>query len=370
MILQKRDWIISLFGMGITLIIAGILPFWLPIGAISAQESDTDTGLYDLSGEKIIPTGNNSYCLICHNQPFRVVNLADGYILNLYVPPSTVTNSVHGTSNQQGLLGCVDCHGADAFPHQNLPTDKREYTIKANQTCVGCHIDQARDLQNGLHEQAILAGNTQAAVCTDCHGAHDVQIVARQPQLVAGICSNCHKTTYDEWRTSPHIQVGMLGCASCHSPHTQTLRIASRQANDLCMNCHKAMPATIWAHNQHQAPTSDVGCVDCHMYTPQGNNAQFIANISTGHTMAIDTRACTSCHAGLAERSSTDETPMSAPHGETEMPTSASAPSDMVTLIQGLILGLGFGITGAAVFITRGNPKPSVITNGAGKNHE
>lgn len=376
MTLQKRHWIISLFGMGITLIIAGMLPLWLPSGVISAQEStpEPNAGLYDLSAQAITPTGDNSYCAVCHSQEFRVINLDDGYVLNLCVPASSIANSVHGTSNEKGLLGCVDCHGADAFPHNHLPSDRREYTLKANQTCVGCHHDQAQDLQNGLHEQAILAGNTQAAVCTDCHGAHDVQTVARQPQLVAGICSNCHQTTYQEWRTSPHIEVGVLGCATCHSPHAQTLRIASREANDLCINCHKAMPTDIWAHVQHEAPTSDVGCVDCHMYTPHGDDTtQFISDISTGHSMAIETVACTSCHERLEQTVSTDETIIEAPQGTIEAPSeaSSSAPSDTVSLLQGLILGLGFGITGAAVFITRGNKKhDEPIGEGENASHE
>lgn len=357
---HKRHWIITFFGMGLTLIIVGILPL-LPI---SAQEPPPNDGLYDLTATEITPTGDNSYCAVCHTQEFRTVNLADGFILNLYVPPSAIANSVHGTSNEKGLLGCVDCHGTDAFPHDNLPADRREYTIQANQTCVGCHNEQATELQNGLHERAILDGNTSAAVCTDCHGAHDVQTVARQPQLVAGVCGDCHETTYTEWRQSPHIEVGELGCSSCHSPHAQTLRIASGESNDLCVNCHKAMP-DVWAHTQHITDTSEVGCVDCHMYThdtdDNSENTQFISDVpqSTGHSMSIETIACTSCHAGLEQTVSTNTNPVvESPHGETESTTaSSSASSDTVSLLQGLILGLGFGITGAAVFITRGNKK-------------
>ncbi|HRF95421.1 MAG TPA: cytochrome c3 family protein [Aggregatilineales bacterium] len=361
MTLQKRHWIISLFGMGLTLIIAGLLPLLLPIAPISAQEetpSPPSEGLYDLSTVAITPTGDNGYCAVCHNQEFKAVTLSDGFVLNLFVPPSAISNSVHGTSNEQGTLGCVDCHGVDAFPHDNLPENRRDYTIATNQKCVGCHNEQATELQNGLHERAILAGNTDAAVCTDCHGAHDVQTVAREPQLVAGVCGNCHTSTYSEWRTSPHIDVDKLGCASCHSPHAQTLRIADGNANDLCINCHKVMP-DVWAHTQHIAiETNEVGCVDCHMHRPENDQTQFVSDAPTGHSMSIETIACTSCHEGLTQTISTGDTLPTLPNSEPEtIHSESSVSSDTVSLLQGLILGLGFGITGAAVFITRGNKK-------------
>jgi len=362
MTLHKRHWIITFFGIGMTLIITGLLPLFLPVSPVIAQEPPPPhDGLYNLTATAITPTGDNSYCAVCHNQPSRTVNLADGFILNLFVPPSAIGNSVHGTSNADDTLGCVDCHGADAFPHDNPPDNRRDYTITANQTCVGCHNEQATDLQSGLHEQAILAGNVNAAVCTDCHGAHDVQTVAREPQLVAGVCGDCHTTTYSEWRTSPHIEVGVLGCATCHSPHAQTIRIDTADTNDLCMNCHKTMP-DIWSHTQHIATESntesdEVGCIDCHMHTSDTPTTQFISDAPTGHSMSIATVACTSCHEGLTQQISTDTTPPTLPHSDIlATPADESAPpSDMVTLLQGLILGLGFGITGAVVFITRGN---------------
>lgn len=359
----KRHWIISLFGIGLTLMLAGIMPLFMPVTVAYAQEApppNDDVGLYDLTSTPIVPTGENSYCAVCHSTPSRVAISADGYIRNLYVPPSSVANSVHGDGNANGTLGCVDCHGADSFPHDTPFLNRRDYTLKTNQLCVGCHVDQARDLQNGLHEQAIMAGNKEAAVCTDCHGAHDVQHVTRHPQLLAAVCGDCHATTIQEWRTSPHINVDVLGCGTCHSPHAQTLRIASREANDLCMNCHGAMP-TIWVHSQHEDTIlMTTGCVDCHMYAPDHANG---GRIGTGHSMAIETIACTSCHADIAQRISTGElvVPESRPvitTAPTEESQEASVPADTIALIQGLILGIGFGITGAAVFITRGN-KPT-----------
>ena len=76
---------------------------------------------------------NNSYCAICHSQPGRVMTLADGSVLNLYVPPALIADSAHGT-NSSHPLGCIDCHGEDIFPHSGpSPAGVRAYRIETSQ---------------------------------------------------------------------------------------------------------------------------------------------------------------------------------------------------------------------------------------------
>jgi hypothetical protein len=313
--------------------------------------------IYDVNAYKITPTGNNSYCAVCHNQAWRAVTLKDGYVLNLFVSPETITNSVHGASNPKGALGCVDCHGQDSFPHTGVtPTDVRSYTLKSVNICVGCHAEEATHLKQGLHERAILLGNKAAAVCVDCHGAHDIQPVARQPQLIAGVCGDCHISTVNEWRTSPHVNIGPLGCATCHSPHTQDIR-GNQSVDSLCLNCHKQTPQ-LWIHKQHIETKEPVGCTNCHMYIAQPFVTLPTINFNpgttpTGHTMHVDTKPCTTCHEKL---------PASAPVTQpntTSQPETVSASAEggatNISLIQGLLLGLGFGATIAAVIVSRGN---------------
>lgn len=321
------------------------------------------------------PTGDNSYCAICHNQPMRVVTLADGYALNLYVPPDALHNSVHRD------LGCVDCHGEDAFPHNDpTPIDNRVYTIDSVTMCESCHEDASHDLSMGLHHQAIMEGNLEAAVCTDCHGAHDVQRVAREPQLVAGICGDCHVNTVSEWRVSPHVDIGPLGCATCHQPHRQTIR-GEYTANELCINCHKAMPDQ-WIHSQHIGVAygeKEVGCVDCHMYVHPTDNTQTVSlnpdDLLSGHSMIVDTASCTTCHEQAGDLPVSQVEPPTADvtvpevreggeNASTLIDSNVTDPdqelenaetTDLVPLIQGLLLGLGVGATFAAIFVARGN---------------
>jgi formate-dependent nitrite reductase cytochrome c552 subunit len=366
-------------GVGLTLIAAGLFPFANTLPAAFAQDEPLTTPesapveatpQTATTANTLVnipkPTGNNSYCLVCHNQPWRAVTLQDGYILNLYVDPRVIEASVHGSSSASGALGCVDCHGEDSFPHNSsTPTGARDYALKAVEMCYTCHQLQADDLAVGLHEQAILAGNKEAAVCTDCHGAHAVQPGTNQPQLVAGVCGTCHVSTYNEWRSSAHVDIGPLGCAKCHSPHSQELRVGS--SDELCLNCHKA-PSGIYAHTQHISSESHpVQCVDCHMYRTTDVLTTSVALMPTGHTMLMDTRPCNSCHEqlevtgkwsqiirGIDTELISQRDSLQARVSELESKLNTTEPgSQNIQLVQGLIAGLGLGITIAIVVIPR-----------------
>lgn len=415
-----------LIGLGLTLIAAGLLPLTLPTGAALAQDaaeatpapepvttpetgaamSETEAAalaaaanpIYPITGDVPTPTGNNSYCQLCHNQEWRTQILSDGSVLNLYVPPEQITGSVHGTRSDAGPLGCLDCHGANAFPHNQPPApDSRTHTLDAVTMCVNCHQDQVPDVETGLHAEAIRAGETTAAVCTDCHGAHNVQPVAAAPNLVAGVCGDCHEPTYEQWRVSAHADIGPLGCGACHSPHSQRPRVVGDEPDALCLNCHDEdqMPNDIFVHVQHQNSDYDLNCTSCHMVTvttPDAPAVRVSDPVSEphdgliGHSMIVETVTCNTCHQQLVASGEwtqlvADREPVGSPVGETASDSAAdeteaaaiaegqeaagtpegdleaaqSVPENFVPLLQGLILGLGLGATVAAVFVARGN---------------
>lgn len=399
--MRHKRLIIFFIGIGLTFILAGILPFaaaqeTTPEGtpeatSAAAPVAEATEQFYDLENVPVVePTGDNSYCVLCHNQPLQTVRLRDGNILNLYVSPEVIANSVHGTSNEIGALGCVDCHGAESFPHDGqTPADQRAYTIRSVGFCINCHADQVDALQSGLHEQAILAGNTAAAVCTDCHGAHDIQPVARFPELVAGVCGDCHTTTLAEWQISAHVDIGPLDCATCHSPHTQAIR-GGLNSDELCLNCHKDT-TDVFVHTQHVNDVYEVTCTDCHMFMPpHGDTISTVpainSNLATGHTMIVDTVACNTCHQELVSsgewtaisadidsvRAERDALQQRVSELESTESNATNDQASLIQLLQGLILGIGFGITGAAVFITRGNRQIEIQTEDVveGETHE
>ncbi|MFN8378154.1 MAG: cytochrome c3 family protein [Anaerolineae bacterium] len=367
---SERRLILIFATIGLALVVAGLLPL-----SVSAQESTPEpvvevtpeatvdlTPIYDLGAAPVVPTGDNSYCLLCHGQPWRTATLADGTQLNMYVPAHTIANSVHGEDNPVGQLGCVDCHG-DNFPHSEPPATARDYALQAISACVACHASEAQDLQVGLHEQAIRQGDKEAAVCTDCHGSHNIQRVVEQADLIAGVCGDCHENSYAEWRASGHVDLGPLGCATCHSQHTQMIR-GGQSSNELCLSCHGETMPEIWVHENHLVEQSDVGCVDCHMYPlyPAGVRTQSVLSVedrSTGHDMNVSTVPCTTCHESMSDDQTVaiiepvpDTAEQEAAH-TTEDTTSTTT----VPLVQGLLFGLGIGATAAAIFVARGNKR-------------
>ncbi len=117
----------------------------------------------------ITSTGDNSYCMVCHSGTDRVARLANGSSLPLSVNLTRLSDSVHGDQYEGGRFGCVDCHGADYFPHEGiLPASFQIYRLDKSEMCLGCHADQ------GEHYLEVLTRNI-AVGCADCHSAHYTQ---------------------------------------------------------------------------------------------------------------------------------------------------------------------------------------------------
>jgi predicted CXXCH cytochrome family protein len=79
---------------------------------------------------------------------------------------------------------------------------------------------------DSVHQQALEEGNENAAVCTDCHGAHDVQDPSDPPSRIPETCRRCHSSIYETYATSVHGEA-LIGegnpdvptCIDCHGVH-------------------------------------------------------------------------------------------------------------------------------------------------------
>ena len=86
--------------------------------------------------------------------------------------------SVHGRAAENGsqkAAVCTDCHGA----HEILPANDAKspiYKFNVPATCGKCHADIDNDVQcRAFTGRRIARGNEQAPVCTDCHGIHSIK---------------------------------------------------------------------------------------------------------------------------------------------------------------------------------------------------
>lgn len=221
--------------IGIVLLGLGYLMVSQPI-EVHAQDSISE------------PTGDNSFCLTCHADSDQTKVLADGTELHVGVELEALANSVHGTSNEAGALGCVDCHGVDAFPHDDpVPETGRAYTVQKSLACTNCHTEQSENLADDVHYAAVTDGNLRSATCVDCHGAHDVQPPNEPISRISETCGDCHTTTFEQYRNSVHGEALFEGdenapsCVSCHGVHGiqhPTTALFRNRSPELCATCH------------------------------------------------------------------------------------------------------------------------------------
>jgi predicted CXXCH cytochrome family protein len=114
--------------------------------------------------------------------------------------------------------------------------------------CQKCHAANYEKAQDSMHAQVAEAGNLDAPVCTDCHGAHNVRPPDEPRAHISTTCGQCHTEINQEYSQSIHGSV-LLGednpdvpvCTDCHGVHNiQDPRTAQFRVEtpDLCAGCH------------------------------------------------------------------------------------------------------------------------------------
>jgi Zn-finger protein len=194
-------------------------------------------------------------CLGCHGQPGQTYPLQDGSTWDLYVPQEAYSQSIHG---QLGYA-CVQCHrDVGSYPHPAFQAaDLRDAQLKLNNACKFCHTQQYELANDSVHAVALANGNREAAICVDCHTAHDVrrlndpishELLPDARVWIPQTCARCHSAIYDLYKESVHgaalIGEGNLDvptCIDCHGVHnivdptTTAFRLSSPQ---MCGKCH------------------------------------------------------------------------------------------------------------------------------------
>ncbi len=252
----------------------------------------------------------NDECLGCHSDPSTSKDV-NGKPVSVHVDPAKFGASIHGS------MGCNDCHGdIKGYPHEPLPakvdcsschpdavaayatsrhaktkngraatcischsgnahsilpsSDPKSSTSHANipKTCASCHgqkfvmegsglsTQSMFSYQQSVHGSAVAAGNQKAAVCTDCHNAHEVLGANEQASSIfrfniPATCGKCHDGVSKIFMSSVHGQSVARGnsqapvCTDCHGIHNIKAHIdpnssvASQNiARTTCGQCH------------------------------------------------------------------------------------------------------------------------------------
>lgn len=274
--------------------------------------------------EPAVPIPNET-CLTCHAQDGLHLSLPAGQTLSVTVDQATLDGSVHAE------LQCQQCHTDIAgYPHGEIAIESfRDLQVHYSQACANCHSEQALQQVDSVHARVRAAGIDEAAVCSDCHGSHDVQPISRaeHPEISGAAsvetCQQCHSGIVEKYAASVHGEALMSGspdvptCIDCHPPHTATdprtleFRLQSPQ---MCAECHadKELMARyglstevfdtyvsdfhgttvmLFEKTTPDHPTNKAVCTDCHgvhdIQSTQGDQSAMKTNLLA---------TCQECH--------------------------------------------------------------------------
>jgi formate dehydrogenase gamma subunit len=288
----------------------------------------------------------NLQCQGCHGPGKQLPYLAGSLFHN--EPHNGYDHSFHAQAKQNGAkaAACRDCHTRNGDLSTMLPASDPKSTInRANiaETCGRCHGDKSVMQGSGIsnqvflsyresvHAKAIARGNMSAAVCTDCHNAHDIQPAANQKSSIAQVnipntCGKCHRTEANEFIESVHGQAVVRGvsrapvCTDCHGIHNIVLPFDgnSKQATtavgtDSCANCHEGVTLTkefgvasgrvASYKDSYHGLASQMGskvvanCASCHGVHNILPSSDSRSMINSGHLQ----QTCGQCHVGASE---------------------------------------------------------------------
>ena len=262
------------------------------------------------------PADKSAECLACHSDP-TLAKEENGKTVSLHVDEGKFKASIHGS-----MFTCTDCHkDVKGFPHDPAPAQVKCSTCHADEataykvsvhgkaaaagnlqvaTCVSCHGDQHEivpvsdpaspvahqnipktcgtchsqkfvmesngisaapffSYEESVHGKAVAAGSDKAAVCTDCHGSHEILMAANPKSSifkfnVPNTCGKCHTDVKTAYMGSIHGQAITKGisqapvCTDCHGIHGIKAVIdpassvsTQNLARTTCGRCHEGV---------------------------------------------------------------------------------------------------------------------------------
>ncbi len=266
-------------------------------------------------------------CMSCHENQKMEVDMDNEETKSLFVDTGLLKRSVHAK------LECTDCHRdlhgkGDGHSGPTFESARR-FSITFSEQCKHCHFANYTKTLDSVHHEIAAKGSDKAAVCTDCHGAHDVAKANEPRSKISRSCAKCHEKTSVTYAASVHGKAlfddenpDVPTCTDCHrahditNPKTASWRLRMPQ---LCGNCHsneKVMKkyglstkvlstylddfhGTTAAFEQNEKSTAPIGalCTDCH-------GVHDIAKADDPNSKVMEanlTKTCARCHEGAPQ---------------------------------------------------------------------
>lgn len=242
-------------------------------------------------------------CSSCHEEQQKKFNAS--------VHAGKIIHHPAHAANHKSAFSCADCHTAHTILRASDPASPTHHTQVPN-LCGTCHQNLKFVIESpmaetskpffayreSVHGRSVAAGSEKAAVCSDCHGAHDI-LPPNNPQSkifkanTPETCKKCHENIYSEYDDSVHGQAVKRGVFSA----------------PVCVDCHG-----IHSIKSHIDPTSNVArqvisrstCGQCHageklsneFGVPENRVSSYLASYHglESRVGSVETANCASCH--------------------------------------------------------------------------
>ena len=223
--------------------------------------------------------GSNS-CSACH------VDIIDSekHAKKIYIPAKVDCRPCHRTEAKEysgsvhrikNGYDCVECH---SDIHSLGKWDRSKVAIINK--CTSCH--SMEDYVESGHDKAILNGNQDSAVCSDCHGLHDTKLFhalgraysSEARDFYTKACFRCHgdkalmkknnltTIAVETYQETFHGKIRKLGgpaagCADCHGAHNilpgqdPKSSINEKNLTKICSKCHQGVNLNFTKYTAH-----------------------------------------------------------------------------------------------------------------------
>lgn len=225
-------------------------------GSIHSMFNCTDCHL-EINGAPHDPASTKPQCATCHGEE-----------------KTKYDHGLHAKAIKAGdvkAAQCQDCHGS---VHELLAASDPGSRVNRHNiptTCGSCHNNAAtmqsaglstapfNSYEDSVHGKAVNGGSQTAAVCTDCHGEHDI-LTARDTSSpifkfnIPNTCAKCHGNESKQYTASIHGKAIARGvssapvCTDCHGIHSikkpsdpNSTVSAANISNVTCANCHEGV---------------------------------------------------------------------------------------------------------------------------------
>jgi cytochrome b subunit of formate dehydrogenase len=354
-----------ILGAGI-LLLGGLALLWrqppgwakAPAGRSSESAGKVMTNADCFACHEDVPEGHyassahgGNLCISCHNDIRELPHpekLNKVQCANCHRIEAEVYNSSdHGKAVQSNVPAatCTTCHGASHVILSSRNPESPVYRLNIPKTCAVCHEDEKkmgeynllekmplRSYSQTVHGTALSRGILSSAICTDCHGSHDLHAPSNPKSKiykrnVPATCGKCHENDLKIYERSIHGKAAMAGkreapvCTDCHGEHVikshkdpTSLTYTTAVSEKVCGQCHAAEKVTskyrlstdrvkTYLESYHgiatkMGSTTTANCASCHGYhdiLPPGDP---LSSVNKNNLP----RTCGKCHPKVSEQ--------------------------------------------------------------------